>query len=152
MSTLTCCRLPPRSRHKFAAASAEAATVACAAVPVAKDEGSTGSLPVRLTLSSALSSRPAVRSRPASTILLSGAVIRALLHFQVRIANDLAVVGIVLAQDCRVVGAAFAAGKETEARELGLDVRRLQRRLEEIGEPGNRFLRRLRRCRHTAEE
>src|SRR5579862_2033929 len=116
MSTLTCCRLPVRSRQSSAAASAEAATVACAAVPVAKDDGSTGSLPVRLTSLSVLSSRPALRSRPASTVLPSGTVIRALLlHFQVRIANDLTVVGIVFAQDGRVVRAAFAAGKEAEA-------------------------------------
>src|SRR5271169_316838 len=126
MSTLTCWRLPVRSRQSSAAASAEAATVACAAVPVAKDEGSTGSLPVRLTSLSALSSRPAVHNRPARTVLLSGAVIRALLHFQVRIANDLAVVGVVLAQDRRVVGAAFTAGKESKACELCLDLRRLQ--------------------------
>src|SRR5271169_4049002 len=127
MSTLTCWRLPVRSRQSSAAANAEAATVACAAVPVAKEEGSTGSLPVRLTSLSALSSRLAVRTRSARTVLLSGAVIRALLHFQVCVANDLAVVGVVLAQDRRVVGAAFTAGKEPETREFCHDVRRLQR-------------------------
>ncbi len=73
MSTLTCWLRPVPSRHISAAAKAAAATVACAAVPTANDDGSTGSLPVRLTFCSAASSQPAVRKSAANTFVASGA-------------------------------------------------------------------------------
>src|SRR5262245_36332343 len=58
MSTATGCARPVRSRQSSAAASPAAAIVTCAAVPTRNDDGSTGSVPVSATRSSAAGSPP----------------------------------------------------------------------------------------------
>src|SRR6185312_6200800 len=50
MSTPTRCDCAERTRQISAAANAEAATLACMAVPTANDDGNTGSAPVKSTL------------------------------------------------------------------------------------------------------
>src|SRR4029077_6626198 len=60
-STLTDCRRPDRRRLRSAAASAEAATLACAATPILKEDGKTGPEPVSTTSSRRSSGAPTER-------------------------------------------------------------------------------------------
>src|SRR4029078_9477933 len=61
MPTLTLCVRPVRVRQISAAASAAAAIELCAATPTANDDGSAGSVPVRLTRDSAASGKSSER-------------------------------------------------------------------------------------------
>src|SRR6476646_3260374 len=80
MSTLTAWRRPVRRHHSWPAASAAAAMVACAAVPMANEEGSTGSAPLNSSSSRAASEWPAARHSAATTSCGLGAVISSGAH------------------------------------------------------------------------
>src|SRR5713101_8704535 len=76
MSTLTPWHRPVRKRHSSPAASAAAAMVACAAVPIANDEGSTGSATLNSTAPRAATGWSAARQSAARTFFGFGAVIQ----------------------------------------------------------------------------
>src|SRR3954454_1330856 len=78
MSTATCCDWPLRNFHNSAAASPVAATAACAAAATRKDDGSCGSSPERMRLSSAPRSPPTELQRSAR--ILRGVCMKASLR------------------------------------------------------------------------
>src|SRR5436190_3950163 len=75
MSMLTRCRRPVRRCHNSLAARADAAAVACATVPTANDDGSAGSVPVKVIASRPAGGWPAARHKSARTFLGEGGLI-----------------------------------------------------------------------------